>query len=236
MRRRRSTTTIITTIKQEVAMRRFFITANSSRSLWLFIIESHQPPWIRTIPSYTPSYDEKLPNSAFGMFQFSPAMPLSSFPLPFPQQIFSENNETTKTFPEESYHPIHRSNPTSNSSSKRLDQKMNIFSSRMATASNSWVVRPLPSSSSQPATAAREQQSYSPFWNSVSFGSRFAYMPIVILSGRRRKCENKEAFSFSTLVFDLSSICRVHRQSYRREMENRRLQTKTDMMYITGRS
>ena len=75
----------------------------------------------------------------------------------------------------------------------------------------------------------------------ISFGSRFAYMPIVILSAVvAEKCENKEAFSFSTLVFfaDLSSIFAgfIAADIVERWKIGASVKRKTDMMYITGRS
>jgi hypothetical protein len=75
----------------------------------------------------------------------------------------------------------------------------------------------------------------------ISFGSRFAYMPIVILSAVvAEKCENKEAFSFSALVFfaDLSSIFAgfIAADIVERWKIGAAVKRKLDMMYITGRS
>ena len=66
-------------------------------------------------------------------------------------------------------------------------------------------------------------------------------MPIVILSAVvAEKCENKEAFSFSTLVFfaDLSSIFAgfITADIVERWKIGASVERKTDMMYITGRS
>jgi hypothetical protein len=66
-------------------------------------------------------------------------------------------------------------------------------------------------------------------------------MPIVILSAVvAEKCENKEAFSFSTLVFfaDLSSIFAgfIAADIVERWKIGAAVKRKLDMMYITGRS
>ena len=212
-------------------------------------------------------YDKKLPNSAFGMFQFfsnvGALFGAFAFSL-FHNKYFVEKKQQQRddgNLPPHSPPGRIGELPSSSSSSSsryanaRIRQKqlllqtprskMNVFLLGGVADVGFQLVRlfPLyqPPQINQRNSGMRAAIILSILELVISFGSRFAYMPIVILSAVvAEKCENKEAFSFSALVFfaDLSSIFAgfIAADIVERWKIGAAVKRKLDMMYITGRS
>ena len=213
-------------------------------------------------------YDKKLPNSAFGMFQFfsNVGALFGAFAFSFfHSKYFVEKKQQQR---DDGNLPPHSppgrigelpSSSSSSSSSRypnaRIRQKqlllqtprskMNVFLLGGVADVGFQLVRlfPLyhPPQINQRNSGMRAAIILSILELVISFGSRFAYMPIVILSAVvAEKCENKEAFSFSALVFfaDLSSIFAgfIAADIVERWKIGAAVKRKLDMMYITGRS
>jgi hypothetical protein len=212
-------------------------------------------------------YDKKLPNSAFGMFQFfsNVGALFGAFAFSFfHNKYFVEKKQQQRddgNLPPHSPPGRRGELPSSSSSSSsryanaRIRQKqlllqtprskMNVFLLGGVADVGFQLVRlfPLyhPPQINQRNSGMRAAIILSILELVISFGSRFAYMPIVILSAVvAEKCENKEAFSFSALVFfaDLSSIFAgfIAADIVERWKIGAAVKRKLDMMYITGRS
>ena len=212
-------------------------------------------------------YDKKLPNSAFGMFQFfsNVGALFGAFAFSFfHNKYFVEKKQQQRddgNLPPHSPPGRIGELPSSSSSSSsrypnaRIRQKqlllqtprskMNVFLLGGVADVGFQLVRlfPLyhPPQINQRNSGMRAAIILSILELVISFGSRFAYMPIVILSAVvAEKCENKEAFSFSALVFfaDLSSIFAgfIAADIVERWKIGAAVKRKLDMMYITGRS
>ena len=184
MRRRRSTTTtttttIITTIKSKKwPWRRFFRDREFIAIALALFIYRITPTAMDTYNSFVYSiYDEKLPNSAFGMFQFFSSVNAAfrrCLRFLLPQQIFSEEEKRDdenlppgrEELSSDSTAQIQqKATPPPNGTIKNEHLPPQRY--RPTSASNSCAC----SSStillkSTSATAAPEQQSYSQFWNS----------------------------------------------------------------------
>ena len=259
MRRRRSTTTtttttIITTIKSKKwPWRRFFRDREFIAIALALFIYRITPTAMDTYNSFVYSiYDEKLPNSAFGMFQFfsSVGALFGAFAFSF----FHNKYLVKKKQRDDENLPPGREELSSDSTAQIQQKqlllqtprsKMNIFLLGGIADVGFQLVRLFvlyhPPQVNQRDSGTRAAIILSVLELVVSFGSRFAYMPIVILSAVvAEKCENKEAFSFSTLVFfaDLSSIFAgfIAADIVERWKIGASVKRKTDMMYITGRS
>ncbi len=259
MRRRRSTTTtttttIITTIKSKKwPWRRFFRDREFIAIALALFIYRITPTAMDTYNSFVYSiYDEKLPNSAFGMFQFfsSVGALFGAFAFSF----FHNKYLVKKKKRDDENLPPGREELSSDSTAQIQQKqlllqtarsKMNIFLLGGIADVGFQLVRLFvlyhPPQVNQRDSGTRAAILLSVLELVVSFGSRFAYMPIVILSAVvAEKCENKEAFSFSTLVFfaDLSSIFAgfIAADIVERWKIGASVKRKTDMMYITGRS
>ena len=212
-------------------------------------------------------YDKKLPNSAFGMFQFfsNVGALFGAFAFSFfHNKYFVEKKQQQR---DDGNLPPHSppgrigalpSSSTSSSSryaNARIRQKqlllqtprskMNVFLLGGVADVGFPLLRLLalyhPPQINQRNSGMRAAIILSILELVISFGSRFAYMPIVILSAVvAEKCENKEAFSFSALVFfaDLSSIFAgfIAADIVERWKIGAAVKRKLDMMYITGRS
>jgi hypothetical protein len=213
-------------------------------------------------------YDKKLPNSAFGMFQFfsNVGALFGAFAFSFfHNKYFVEKKQQQR---DDGNLPPHSppgrigelpSSSSSSSSSRyanaRIRQKqlllqtprskMNVFLLGGVADVGFQLVRLFalyhPPQINQRNSGMRAAIILSILELVISFGSRFAYMPIVILSAVvAEKCENKEAFSFSALVFfaDLSSIFAgfIAADIVERWKIGAAVKRKLDMMYITGRS
>mmetsp|Transcript_881 Transcript_881/g.2554 ORF Transcript_881/g.2554 Transcript_881/m.2554 type:complete len:280 (+) Transcript_881:956-1795(+) len=156
-----------------------------------------------------------------------------------PQQIFSEEEKTRRRKPSSRKRGaiirFHRSNPTKatpppNGTIK--NEHLPPRRHRRRRLPTRALVRPLPSSSSQPAR--QRHQSSNP---TLSSGTRsILRLPVCVhahrhpLRRRRRKVRKQRSIlllHLGLLRGPLVHFCRVHRRRYRREMENRRLgQTK----------
>ena len=212
-------------------------------------------------------YDKKLPNSAFGMFQFfsNVGALFGAFAFSFfHNKYFVEKKQKQRddgNLPPHSPPGRRGELPSSSSSSSsryanaRIRQKqlllqtprskMNVFLLGGVADVGFQLVRLFalyhPPQINQRNSGMRAAIILSILELVISFGSRFAYMPIVILSAVvAEKCENKEAFSFSALVFfaDLSSIFAgfIAADIVERWKIGAAVKRKLDMMYITGRS
>ena len=212
-------------------------------------------------------YDKKLPNSAFGMFQFfsNVGALFGAFAFSFfHNKYFVEKKQQQRddgNLPPQSPPGRRGELPSSSSSSSsryanaRIRQKqlllqtprskMNVFLLGGVADVGFQLVRLFalyhPPQINQRNSGMRAAIILSILELVISFGSRFAYMPIVILSAVvAEKCENKEAFSFSALVFfaDLSSIFAgfIAADIVERWKIGAAVKRKLDMMYITGRS
>lgn len=212
-------------------------------------------------------YDKKLPNSAFGMFQFfsNVGALFGAFAFSFfHNKYFVEKKQQQRddgNLPPHSPPGRRGELPSSSSSSSsryanaRIRQKqlllqtprskMNVFLLGGVADVGFQLVRLFalyhPPQINQRNSGMRAAIILSILELVISFGSRFAYMPIVILSAViAEKCENKEAFSFSALVFfaDLSSIFAgfIAADIVERWKIGAAVKRKLDMMYITGRS
>ena len=212
-------------------------------------------------------YDKKLPNSAFGMFQFfsNVGALFGAFAFSFfHNKYFVEKKQQQRddgNLPPHSPPGRIGELPSSSSSSSsryanaRIRQKqlllqtprskMNAFLLGGVADVGFQLVRLFalyhPPQINQRNSGMRAAIILSILELVISFGSRFAYMPIVILSAVvAEKCENKEAFSFSALVFfaDLSSIFAgfIAADIVERWKIGAAVKRKLDMMYITGRS
>ena len=212
-------------------------------------------------------YDKKLPNSAFGMFQFfsNVGALFGAFAFSFfHNKYFVEKKQQQRddgNLPPHSPPGRIGELPSSSSSSSsryanaRIRQKqlllqtprskMNVFLLGGVADVGFQLVRLFalyhPPQINQRNSGMRAAIIVSILELVISFGSRFAYMPIVILSAVvAEKCENKEAFSFSALVFfaDLSSIFAgfIAADIVERWKIGAAVKRKLDMMYITGRS
>ena len=212
-------------------------------------------------------YDKKLPNSAFGMFQFFSnvgalfgAFAFSFFHNKYFVEKKQQQRDDGNLPPHSPPGRIGELPSTSSSSSSRYANarirqkqlllqtprsKMNVFLLGGVADVGFQLVRlfPLyhPPQINQRNSGMRAAIILSILELVISFGSRFAYMPIVILSAVvAEKCENKEAFSFSALVFfaDLSSIFAgfIAADIVERWKIGAAVKRKLDMMYITGRS
>ena len=212
-------------------------------------------------------YDKKLPNSAFGMFQFFSNIGalFGAFAFSFfHNKYFVEKKQQQRddgNLPPHSPPGRIGELPSSSSSSSsryanaRIRQKqlllqtprskMNVFLLGGVADVGFQLVRLFalyhPPQINQRNSGMRAAIILSILELVISFGSRFAYMPIVILSAVvAEKCENKEAFSFSALVFfaDLSSIFAgfIAADIVERWKIGAAVKRKLDMMYITGRS
>ena len=212
-------------------------------------------------------YDKKLPNSAFGMFQFfsNVGALFGAFAFSFfHNKYFVEKKQQQRddgNLPPHSPPGRIGELPSSSSSSSsryanaRIRQKqlllqtprskMNVFFLGGVADVGFQLVRLFalyhPPQINQRNSGMRAAIILSILELVISFGSRFAYMPIVILSAVvAEKCENKEAFSFSALVFfaDLSSIFAgfIAADIVERWKIGAAVKRKLDMMYITGRS
>ena len=212
-------------------------------------------------------YDKKLPNSAFGMFQFfsNVGALFGAFAFSFfHNKYFFEKKQQQRddgNLPPHSPPGRIGELPSSSSSSSsryanaRIRQKqlllqtprskMNVFFLGGVADVGFQLVRLFalyhPPQINQRNSGMRAAIILSILELVISFGSRFAYMPIVILSAVvAEKCENKEAFSFSALVFfaDLSSIFAgfIAADIVERWKIGAAVKRKLDMMYITGRS
>ena len=209
-------------------------------------------------------YDKKLPNSAFGMFQFfsNVGALFGAFAFSFfHNKYFVEKKQQQRddgNLPPHS--PPGRIGELPSSSSSRYANarirqkqlllqtprsKMNVFLLGGVADVGFQLVRLFalyhPPQINQRNSGMRAAIILSILELVISFGSRFAYMPIVILSAVvAEKCENKEAFSFSALVFfaDLSSIFAgfIAADIVERWKIGAAVKRKLDMMYITGRS
>jgi len=212
-------------------------------------------------------YDKKLPNSAFGMFQFfsNVGALFGAFAFSFfHNKYFVEKKQQQRddgNLPPHSPPGRIGELPSSSSSSSsryanaRIRQKqlllqtprskMNVFLLGGVADVGFQLVRLFalyhPPQINQRNSGMRAAIILSILELVISFGSRFAYMPIVILSAVvAEKCENKEAFSFSALFFfaDLSSIFAgfIAADIVERWKIGAAVKRKLDMMYITGRS
>ena len=211
-------------------------------------------------------YDKKLPNSAFGMFQFfsNVGALFGAFAFSFfHNKYFVEKKQQQRddgNLPPHSPPGRIGELPSSSSSSSRYANarirqkqlllqtprsKMNVFLLGGVADVGFQLVRLFalyhPPQINQRNSGMRAAIILSILELVISFGSRFAYMPIVILSAVvAEKCENKEAFSFSALVFfaDLSSIFAgfIAADIVERWKIGAAVKRKLDMMYITGRS
>ena len=212
-------------------------------------------------------YDKKLPNSAFGMFQFfsNVGALFGAFAFSFfHNKYFVEKKQQQRddgNLPPHSPPGRRGELPSSSSSSSsryanaRIRQKqlllqtprskMNVFLLGGVADVGFQLVRLFalyhPPQINQRNSGMRAAIILSILELVISFGSRFAYMPIVILSAVvAEKCESKEAFSFSALVFfaDLSSIFAgfIAADIVERWKIGAAVKRKLDMMYITGRS
>ena len=212
-------------------------------------------------------YDKKLPNSAFGMFQFfsNVGALFGAFAFSFfHNKYFVEKKQQQRddgNLPPHSPPGRRGELPSSSSSSSsryanaRIRQKqlllqtprskMNVFLLGGVADVGFQLVRLFalyhPPQINQRNSGMRAAIILSILELVISFGSRFAYMPIVILSAViAEKCENKEAFSFSALVFfaDLSSIFAgfIAADIVERWKIGAAVKRKLDMMYISGRS
>ena len=212
-------------------------------------------------------YDKKLPNSAFGMFQFFSNIGalFGAFAFSFfHNKYFVEKKQQQRddgNLPPHSPPGRIGELPSSSSSSSsryanaRIRQKqlllqtprskMNVFLLGGVADVGFQLVRLFalyhPPQINQRNSGMRAAIILSILELVISFGSRFAYMPIVILSAVvAEKCESKEAFSFSALVFfaDLSSIFAgfIAADIVERWKIGAAVKRKLDMMYITGRS
>ena len=211
-------------------------------------------------------YDKKLPNSAFGMFQFFSNVGALSGAFAFSffhNKYFVEKKQQQRddgNLPPHSPPGRIGELPSSSSSSSRYANarirqkqlllqtprsKMNVFLLGGVADVGFQLVRLFalyhPPQINQRNSGMRAAIILSILELVISFGSRFAYMPIVILSAVvAEKCENKEAFSFSALVFfaDLSSIFAgfIAADIVERWKIGAAVKRKLDMMYITGRS
>ena len=212
-------------------------------------------------------YDKKLPNSAFGMFQFfsNVGALFGAFAFSFfHNKYFVEKKQQQRddgNLPPHSPPGRIGELPSSSSSSSsryanaRIRQKqlllqtprskMNVFLLGGVADVGFQLVRLFalyhPPQINQRNSGMRAAIILSILELVISFGSRFAYMPIVILSAVvAEKCESKEAFSFSALVFfaDLSSIFAgfIAADIVERWKIGAAVKRKLDMMYITGRS
>ena len=212
-------------------------------------------------------YDKKLPNSAFGMFQFfsNVGALFGAFAFSFfHNKYFVEKKQQQRddgNLPPHSPPGRIGELPSSSSSSSsryanaRIRQKqlllqtprskMNVFLLGGVADVGFQLLRLFalyhPPQINQRNSGMRAAIILSILELVISFGSRFAYMPIVILSAVvAEKCENKEAFSFSALVFfaDLSSIFAgfIAADIVERWKIGAAVKRKLDMMYITGRS
>ena len=209
-------------------------------------------------------YDKKLPNSAFGMFQFfsNVGALFGAFAFSFfHNKYFVEKKQQQRddgNLPPHS--PPGRIGELPSSSSSRYANarirqkqlllqtprsKMNVFLLGGVADVGFQLVRLFalyhPPQINQRNSGMRAAIILSILELVISFGSRFAYMPIVILSAVvAEKCESKEAFSFSALVFfaDLSSIFAgfIAADIVERWKIGAAVKRKLDMMYITGRS
>ena len=212
-------------------------------------------------------YDKKLPNSAFGMFQFfsNVGALFGAFAFSFfhnkyfvekKQQQGDDGNLPPHSPPgRRGELPSSSSSSSSRYANARIRQKqlllqtprskMNVFLLGGVADVGFQLVRLFalyhPPQINQRNSGMRAAIILSILELVISFGSRFAYMPIVILSAVvAEKCENKEAFSFSALVFfaDLSSIFAgfIAADIVERWKIGAAVKRKLDMMYITGRS
>jgi hypothetical protein len=212
-------------------------------------------------------YDKKLPNSAFGMFQFFSnvgalfgAFAFSFFHNKYFVEKKQQQRDDGNLPPHSPPGRIGELPSTSSSSSSRYANarirqkqlllqtprsKMNVFLLGGVADVGFQLVRLFalyhPPQINQRNSGMRAAIILSILELVISFGSRFAYMPIVILSAVvAEKCENKEAFSFSALVFfaDLSSIFAgfIAADIVERWKIGAAVKRKLDMMYITGRS
>lgn len=190
-------------------------------------------------------YEKRLPNSAFGMLQFfsNVGALFGAFAFSFFHNAYIVPKKKMKD---------QNSNNTNNNNNKEREEqmqlktprsKMNVFLLGGCVDVLFQLVRQIviynPPKVSDGGLRTAILLSILEFI--VAFGSRFAYMPIVILSAvTAEKCENKEAFSFSTLVFfaDVSSIFAGFISGYivRNWKIGSSTERKLDMMYITGRS
>jgi len=202
-------------------------------------------------------YDHKLPNSAFGMFQFFSnvgalfgAFAFSFFHNKYLVEKKQQRDDETLPGRGGESRPSSSNYPNARNRQKQLllqtpRSKMNVFLLGGLADVGFQLVRLFaiyhPPKINQSNSGVRAAITLSVLELIVSFGSRFAYMPIVILSAVvAEKCENKEAFSFSTLVFfaDLSSIFAgfIAADIVERWKIGAAVKRKLDMMYITGRS
>ena len=212
-------------------------------------------------------YDKKLPNSAFGMFQFFSnvgalfgAFAFSFFHNKYFVEKKLQQRDDGNLPPHSPPGRIGELPSSSSSSSSRYANarirqkqlllqtprsKMNVFLLGGVADVGFQLVRLFalyhPPQINQRNSGMRAAIILSILELVISFGSRFAYMPIVILSAVvAEKCENKEAFSFSALVFfaDLSSIFAgfIAADIVERWKIGAAVKRKLDMMYITGRS
>ena len=212
--------------KQKWPWRRIFA-MRSSRSLWRYSsIESHQPPWIRTIPSYTPSTTKTSEQWSVCFILLQRRRAFGVFVFLLPQQIFSEEEKRDdENLPRKrELSSIHRSNPTKatpppNGTIKNEHLPPQVASrpsSNSCACSSSTILLKSTSATAAPSNPLSVLELV------VSFGSRFAYMPSSSSPpSSPKKCENKEAFSFSTGLFKWTSrpFCGFI-APYRREMEN----------------
>ena len=202
-------------------------------------------------------YDNKLPNSAFGMFQFFSnvgalfgAFAFSFFHNKYLVEKKQQRDDETLPGRGGESRPSSSNYPNARNRQKQLllqtpRSKMNVFLLGGLADVGFQLVRLFaiyhPPKINQSNSGVRAAITLSVLELIVSFGSRFAYMPIVILSAVvAEKCENKEAFSFSALVFfaDLSSIFAgfIAADIVERWKIGAAVKRKLDMMYITGRS